>query len=99
MYITASKVTTMELGKIMLSLPVPKVLVWSAASQNPVESEYIVMEEASGSQPHTIWSELELRRKQDIIDQNCLSGEEDALCFIQQVGQALTIEFSRSLKI
>lgn len=68
-YTTASEVATMEFGRIVLNLPVPKVLAWSAMSQNPVESEYIIMEEAKGSQLHTVWPELELRAKRDIIHQ------------------------------
>jgi hypothetical protein len=59
-YTTASEVATMEFGRTILNLPVPKVLAWSATSQNPVESEYIMMEEAKGSQLHTVWPELEL---------------------------------------
>lgn len=64
---TASEVATMEFGRTILNLPVPKVLAWSATSQNPVESEFIIMEEAKGSQLHTIWPELEIRAKRDII--------------------------------
>lgn len=66
---TASEVATMEFGRTILNLPVPKVLAWSATSQNPVESEYIIMEEARGFQLHTVWPELELRAKRDIIYQ------------------------------
>jgi hypothetical protein len=68
-HMTASEVATMEFGRTVLNLPVPKVLAWSATSQNPVESEYIIMEEANGSQLHTIWPELELRAKRGIIHQ------------------------------
>lgn len=66
---TASEVATMEFARTILNLPVPKVLAWSATSQNPVESEYIIMEEAKGLQLHTVWPELELRAKRDIIHQ------------------------------
>jgi len=66
-YTTASEVATLDFARTILNLPVPKVLAWSATSHNPVESEYIVMEEASGSQLHTVWQKQELRVKRDII--------------------------------
>ena len=64
---TASEVATMELARTVLNLPVPRVLAWSATDQNPVQAEYIIMEEASGSQLHEVWQDLSLRRKCDII--------------------------------
>lgn len=67
MYTTASEVATMDFARIILDLPVPKVLDWSATDQNPVESEYIIMEETKGSQLHEVWQDLELRAKRDII--------------------------------
>lgn len=67
MYTTASEVATMNFAKTILDLPVPKVLAWSATDQNPVESEYIIMEEAKGSQLHEVWQNLELRAKRDVI--------------------------------
>lgn len=66
-YTTASEVATMEFARTVLNLPVPKVLAWSATSQNPVESEYIIMEEARGVQLHEVWQKAELRAKGDII--------------------------------
>lgn len=64
---TASEVATMEFARTVLNLPVPRVLAWSATDQNPVQAEYIIMEEASGSQLHEVWQDLPLRRKCDII--------------------------------
>ncbi|KAI4947449.1 hypothetical protein J4E91_006803 [Alternaria rosae] len=64
---TASEVATMEFARTILNLPVPRVLAWSATDQNPVQAEYIIMEEASGSQLHEIRQDLPLRRKCDII--------------------------------
>ena len=51
---TASEVATMEFARAILNIPVPKVLAWSATDQNPVEMEYIIMEEATGSQLHDV---------------------------------------------
>ncbi|PGH13105.1 hypothetical protein AJ80_06477 [Polytolypa hystricis UAMH7299] len=45
-YTTASEVATMEFARPVLDIPVPKVLAWSATSDNAIGSEYIIMEEA-----------------------------------------------------
>jgi hypothetical protein len=65
-YTTASEVATMDFARTILHLPVPTVLAWSATDQNPVESEYIIMEEAKGSQLHDVWPHLP-RAKREII--------------------------------
>jgi hypothetical protein len=57
----------MEFARTVLNIPVPKVLAWSATEQNPVQAEYIIMEEARGSQLHEVWQGLSLRTKSDII--------------------------------
>jgi hypothetical protein len=67
MLTTASEVATMEFARTVLDIPVPKVLAWSATDQNPVQAEYIIMEEARGSQLHEVWQDLPLRAKSDII--------------------------------
>jgi hypothetical protein len=64
---TASEVATMEFARTILDIPVPQVLAWSATDQNPVQAEYIIMEEAGGSQLHEVWKDLPLRKKTDII--------------------------------
>lgn len=45
----------------------PRVVGWSATSHNPVESEYILMEEARGSQLATQWDELNSKAKLAIM--------------------------------
>jgi hypothetical protein len=47
---------------------VPKVLSWSGQAENPVESEYILMEEAAGNQLGEIWDEMEIHDKLKIVD-------------------------------
>jgi hypothetical protein len=64
---TASEVATMEFVRTVLNIPVPKVLAWSATDHNPVRAEYIIMEEAKGTQLHGVWQDLPLRTKSDII--------------------------------
>ena len=46
----------------------PKVLSWSGEAENPVESEYILMEEATGNQLGDVWDELELHNTLKIVD-------------------------------
>ncbi|KAL4877121.1 kinase-like domain-containing protein [Aspergillus karnatakaensis] len=47
-YTTASEVATMDFASSILDIPVPRVLAWSSDANNPVRSEYIIMEEAPG---------------------------------------------------
>jgi hypothetical protein len=55
-------------ARTVLDIPVPKVLSWSGEAENPVGSEYILMEEAAGTQLSKIWLEMELRDKFKIVD-------------------------------
>lgn len=54
--------------RTVLEIPVPKVLAWSGEAENPVESEYILMEEATGNQLSEVWDEIELHDKLKIVD-------------------------------
>jgi len=40
------------------TIPVPKVLAWSADSSNPVGAEYIIMEKAPGIQLFKVWDDI-----------------------------------------
>jgi len=40
------------------TIPVPKVLAWSANASNPVGAEYIIMEKASGVQLFSKWEKM-----------------------------------------
>lgn len=42
----------------ILQIPVLRVLGWSANSNNPVGSEYMIMEEATGTQLAYLWDRL-----------------------------------------
>ncbi|KAJ5587245.1 uncharacterized protein N7459_003010, partial [Penicillium hispanicum] len=57
-YTTASEVATMEFVRHFLQIPVPRILEWSTTSHNPVGSEYIIMEEATGTQLGRLWDDL-----------------------------------------
>lgn len=52
----------------VLKIPVPEVLAWSGEANNPVGSEYILMEDASGIALHEVWEKLELEDKIRIVD-------------------------------
>ncbi|EZF73891.1 hypothetical protein H105_04230 [Trichophyton soudanense CBS 452.61] len=67
-YTTMSEVVTMEFARSMLKIPVPKVLAWSSSSDNSVGAEYIIMEEAKGTQLSQTWDEMKLHdRKQKLL--------------------------------
>ncbi|KXT03389.1 hypothetical protein AC578_3947 [Pseudocercospora eumusae] len=64
---TLSEVATMDYARSVLKLPLPKVLAWSCTKENAVESEYILMEEAKGSQLSSVWHGLPVKRKANIV--------------------------------
>ncbi|OKP10478.1 Altered inheritance of mitochondria protein 9, mitochondrial [Penicillium subrubescens] len=66
-YTTASEVATMEFARDFLQIPVPRVLGWDATTDNPAGSEYIFMEEATGTQLGMIWDELSPDSKLSIM--------------------------------
>jgi hypothetical protein len=51
----------------VLNIPVPKVFAWSAAANNPVEAEYIIMEEAPGTQLEDVWDGKTISDKTKIV--------------------------------
>ncbi|KAL4785959.1 hypothetical protein BJX76DRAFT_366412 [Aspergillus varians] len=56
-YATASEVAT------ILEIPNPQVFAWSADVNNPVQSEYIIMEEAPGVKLEDVWNKLSLEQR------------------------------------
>ncbi|KAJ5791178.1 uncharacterized protein N7518_008189 [Penicillium psychrosexuale] len=63
MYCTASEVAVLNFDildsvRTHTTIPVPKVLAWSADSTNPVGAEYIVMERVPGVQIFKKWDEM-----------------------------------------
>ncbi|EFR00635.1 phosphotransferase enzyme family protein [Nannizzia gypsea CBS 118893] len=67
-YTTMSEVATMEFARSMLKIPVPKVLAWSSSPDNSVGVEYIVMEEANGTQLSQTWDGLKIHDRSEIIN-------------------------------
>lgn len=66
---TASEVATMDFVRTILGIPVPEVFAWSAEADNPVGAEYIVMEEAVGTQLGELWRNMELTSKVQIVNE------------------------------
>ncbi|KAI2729559.1 hypothetical protein DTO027I6_1568 [Penicillium roqueforti] len=66
-YSTASEVATTELTRDVLQIPGPRIFDWSATSNNAVGSEYIIMEEASGTQLGVAWDQLSPDKKLSIM--------------------------------
>ncbi|EME40309.1 hypothetical protein DOTSEDRAFT_91507 [Dothistroma septosporum NZE10] len=64
---TSSEAATMEYARSVLRLPVPKVFGWSDTKENSVESEYILMKEAKGSQLSSVWHSFPLKQKVHVI--------------------------------
>lgn len=66
--VIASEVATMDFVQNVIGIPVPKVLGWDAGVSNSAESEYILMEEAKGTQLGELWTDMDLDDKLKIID-------------------------------
>ncbi|EEH39594.2 hypothetical protein PAAG_01783 [Paracoccidioides lutzii Pb01] len=68
-YSTALSVATMlhVLGSNNLGLPGPRVLVWDAKGTVPIGSEYILTEEAKGTQLKEVWLAMEVRDRVAVI--------------------------------
>ncbi|KAF2460374.1 phosphotransferase family protein [Lineolata rhizophorae] len=65
----ASEVATMDFARTILGIAVPRVLSSSGEVDNPVQSEYILMQEAVETQLGEIWAQLELQRTLGIVEQ------------------------------
>jgi hypothetical protein len=53
----------------VIGIPVPKVLGWDAGVSNSVESEYILMEQAKGTQLEELWTEMEIDEKFKVVNE------------------------------
>ena len=52
----------------VISIPVPRILAWDGGSSNSAESEYILMEEAKGTQLEELWTDMDLGDKFKVVD-------------------------------
>ena len=68
-YTASASLTDTSKVRTVLHLPVPKVTTWSSSCENPVRSEYIIMEEASGIVLAEVWDEMNIDEKDSIVEQ------------------------------
>ncbi|EGC45217.1 phosphotransferase enzyme family protein [Histoplasma capsulatum var. duboisii H88] len=68
-FTTASEVATMDFMRSALGTPVPRVLSWSSKMENPVGTEYIIMENLPGVQLNKIWNELDIEVRLKVVKQ------------------------------
>lgn len=57
-YSTASEAAVLQYVSSYTTIPVPKVLAWSADASNPIGAEYIIMEKAPGIQLFKVWDDI-----------------------------------------
>ncbi|GLB12039.1 hypothetical protein AtubIFM57258_009317 [Aspergillus tubingensis] len=68
---TSSEIATIEYLQANTTVPIPKILDWSndaTSSDNPIGSEYIIMEHATGVQLHKKWHEMDGKKRIKCID-------------------------------
>ncbi|KAE8155153.1 phosphotransferase family protein [Aspergillus avenaceus] len=66
-YTTASEVATMDYARNILDVPIPRVYSWNADADNAVGSEYIIMEEATGTKLDCVWHDFSLEQKVEVM--------------------------------
>lgn len=55
--------------RTILQIPGPRIVEWSATTDNSVGSEYIIMEEATGTQLSKIWDKTSPETKLEIMSE------------------------------
>ncbi|GAQ45724.1 hypothetical protein ACLA_024740 [Aspergillus niger] len=68
-YTTASEVATMDFARTILGIPTRRVYAWDADKDNSVGSEYIIMEEASGTMVQEVWEDFSIDDKMDFAQE------------------------------
>jgi len=81
--------TDTEQARIVLNIPVPKVLSWSGSDSNAVESAYVLMEHARGTQLGEHWQDMEIDDKQAVIDELVAIEKKFSSIFFCMVSQVV----------
>ncbi|WEW56479.1 hypothetical protein PRK78_001924 [Emydomyces testavorans] len=68
-YTTASEVATMDFLRTILDIPIPQVLAHSSTTDNPVGSEYIIMERMRGESLASRWLALSTNEVKGVMNQ------------------------------
>ncbi|KAL2862667.1 uncharacterized protein BJX67DRAFT_391106 [Aspergillus lucknowensis] len=84
-YMTASEVATMDFVRSVVQIPASRVLAWSADANNPVRSEYIVMEEATGEKLEDVWDDFSLERRIAVMKELVFLQKKTGLHIFQEV--------------
>ena len=66
-YGIASEVATMEYLRLH-GIPIPKVFDWSSSTDNPVQSEYIIMEKAQGMELEHTWYTMTAKERMAVVE-------------------------------
>ncbi|EME87090.1 uncharacterized protein MYCFIDRAFT_152052 [Pseudocercospora fijiensis CIRAD86] len=66
--VMASEVATMDFVQNVIGIPGPRVLAWDGRKSNDAESEYMLMEEARGTQLEELWADMELDDQVSVVD-------------------------------
>ncbi|KAG8623120.1 hypothetical protein KVT40_008096 [Elsinoe batatas] len=64
---TQSEVATMAYLRKHTSIPVPKVLDWSANSNNPIGAEYIISEKMPGVSLYSMWESMSVAQHLQVV--------------------------------
>lgn len=67
-YTIASEVATMDFVRLH-GVPVPKIYTYAATSQNPVGSEYIIMEKVAGKDLGEVWFDMTSKQRLELVTQ------------------------------
>jgi hypothetical protein len=67
-YTTASEVATMHYLRTKLGLRIPRVLAYSCEPQNPVQSEYIILEKVDAVNLSSRWYDMDEAGQQAIVE-------------------------------
>ncbi|KAF2132436.1 phosphotransferase enzyme family protein [Dothidotthia symphoricarpi CBS 119687] len=66
-FTTASEAATMDYVRNVLGIPAPRVYDWSCSKDNPVGSEYILMERSGGVELSKIWDNMPWGQRLEIV--------------------------------
>jgi hypothetical protein len=77
-------------AKSILDIPVPKILAYCATADNPVGSEYIIMEEAQGIQLSKVWDTMDLKDQLGIVTELVAIDEKLLFASLNRYVAALT---------
>lgn len=92
-YTIASEVATMDFVRLH-GVPVPKIYGYSATSQNPIGSEYMILEKVAGKELGKAWLELTPKQRLHIVEQVV---EAEALLFSIDIPANGSIYYKRDL--